>query len=548
MSTRFTTHEVVNQPPPLTPRNLYEADPLLKSILEPVLTEDAERDLVKQGQVWGATETHELARLANTTPPSLKTHDAFGRRLDVVEFHPAYHALMRRSAEAGLHCSVWEKSRADTGRRHVLRAARYFITAQVDCGHLSSMTMTHAALGVLSHDQHQYSEWGPRVVKRAYDHRFQPAGRKSAVTLGLALTEKQAGSDMAGLETQATSVRGGYSLLTGHKWFLSAPMSDAFLMLAQADGRLTCYLVPRFREDGSLNGLRLQRLKDKLGNKSNATAEVELAEAEALPLGPIGDGAKTIVDAITLSRLDHALASAGMMRMALARAVHHTRYRSAFGVKLFDAPLMRRVMADMSLDVAAASALTFALASAYDAATSDTRAAVYARVMTPAVRYWVCKAASALTAETMEVVGGNGFVEDHDLARLYRDAPGNAIWDGSGNVMCMDLLRALRSAPDALDIVLSHIADGLGATGPASVDVLHAAARACLEDEGSARILTEQLALTAAAAELRRVAPRQIADAFIDSRLAGQWRATYGMLDARFDFPGILNYLFPVPN
>ena len=314
MPPRFSTHEVVNQTPPYTPRNLYGLDPLLRTILEPVLDEAGEHDLVRHGQIWGTTETLELTRLANHSPPQLRTHDAYGRRIDVVEFHPSYHALMRRSADAGLHCSSWERNPQDAGRATVMRAARYYLTAQVECGHLWPLGMTHAALAPLAGSQQLRTDWVPRVLQRGYDHRFLPADRKKAVTIGIALTEKQAGTDLQKVTTRADRAAAGQYHLTGHKWFLSAPMSDAFLMLAQAQEGLSCFFVPRFASSGAINGLRIQRLKDKLGNRSNATAEAELAEAEAYLVGQPGEAETTIRDMLTLSRLDTALTSAALMR------------------------------------------------------------------------------------------------------------------------------------------------------------------------------------------------------------------------------------------
>ncbi len=322
-------------------------------------------------------------------------------------------------------------------------------------------------------------------------------------------------------------------------------MCDAFLVLAQLPEGLSCFLMARFLPDGAVNGLRLQRLKDKLGNRSNASSEVEFHRAGAYLVGEAGRGVQTILEMVNLTRVDCVVASAALMRSAAAMAVHHTRNRHVFGAELIEQPLMTRTLADMTLDVAAATSLSFRLAHAYDRRDTDAAEAAYARLMTAAAKYWICKSAPALIYEAMECLGGNGYVEEADLARIYREAPVNAIWEGSGNVMCLDVLRVLEKEPEALDAVLDDVKDSLGETSLVSIDVLKAASRACMDDIGSARILTEQLALTAAAAAVRRYAPRTIADAFLHSRLGSQWRATYGMLDARFDARSIVDYAFP---
>lgn len=548
MSSRLSTHDVINQTPPFAPRNLFTLDPLLTTLVETVFGPNNNREFAQFGQLWGTSETHELARLANSHPPILKSHDPQGRRLDIVEFHPAYHALMRRSAEAGLHSASWQPSEAERGHAAMHRATRLYIAGQVECGHLVSHMLTYATAGPVLQKRAAPSGWNERLVNRAYDHRFQPATEKAAISLGLGISEKQTSSDTAEITTHAVQSGPDRFALTGHKWSLSAPMSDGFVMLAQTKTGPTAFLVPRFREDGRINGIRYQRLKDTLGFRASATVEAELADAEAYLFGDLGGGQKTISSSQTLLRLDNAIISSALMRGALARAVQHTRHRNAYGRPVFSHPLMTRVLCDLALDTAAATAMALSTANIIDSAEGDENAAIYVKVMIPAIKYWICKTAPSLIAETIEVIGGNGYSHDHDLARAYRDAMLAPVWEGTGNILCLEVLNTLRETPGALDLVLDRIASGLGSTGPASVDVLHAAARACLQDEGSARILTEQLALTAAAAHLSKTVPRQIADAFVDSRLAGQWRATYGMLDARFDFSGILNYLFPEPH
>lgn len=539
--------EVTNQTPPITGGNAWRGDPLLIQIAEDFAA-PVRKDLDNLGRFVLSQEAHETARLANVEAPVLRTHDRQGRRIDTVDFHPAYHALMRRSVASGLHSSIWENGAAETGRRHQVRAARFYLSAQLETGHLCPITMTSASLAALMASPKLFREWAPRVTTRKYDQSSKPPIEKAGLTLGMGMTEKQGGTDLRANTTRAERASRDFHRLNGHKWFMSAPMSDAFLMLAQASEGLSCFLVPRVLGDGNGNGIRFQRLKDKLGNRSNASSEVELVNAIGQMIGEPGAGIKTIMDMVTLTRLDCAVASSGLMRAGLAEAIHHTRHREVFGKKLVDQPLMQRVLADMALDVAGASALSFRLARSFDEAASSQREASFARAMTPVVKYWVCKIAPALLYEAMECLGGNGYVEEMPLARYYREAPVNAIWEGSGNVMALDVLRVLGRAPGLFDEVLAGIEKDLGAGGPGTVAVLKAAMQVASSDEGSARILTEQLALSAAAAELKRMGAGRIADAFIETRLAGQWRTTYGMIDARHDARLIIDTLYPPAN
>ncbi len=541
------SEEVTNQPPPISGGNAWRGDPLLIQIAED-FSAPVRKDLDNLGRFVLTPEAQETARLANVETPVLRTHDRQGRRIDTVDFHPAYHALMRRSMASGLHSSIWENGAAETGRRHQVRAARFYLTAQLETGHLCPITMTSASLAALMASPQLFREWAPRVTTRKYDQSQKPPIEKTGLTLGMGMTEKQGGTDVRANTTKAERAGSGFYRLTGHKWFMSAPMSDAFLVLAQVGEGLSCFLVPRILGDGTGNGFRFQRLKDKLGNRSNASSEVEFVNAIGQMVGDPGAGVKTIMDMVTLTRLDCAVASSGLMRAGLAEAIHHTRHREVFGKKLVDQPLMQRVLADMALDVAGASALSFRLARSFDEAASSQREASFARAMTPVVKYWVCKIAPALLYEAMECLGGNGYVEEMPLARYYREAPVNAIWEGSGNVMALDVLRVLGRAPGLFDEVLAGIEQDLGAGGPGTVAVLRAAMQVASSDEGSARILTEQLALSAAAAELKRMGAGRIADAFIESRLAGQWRTTYGMVDARHDARLIVDTLYPPTN
>ncbi len=544
MNSAVDTHEVVNQSPPFSGVNLFNSDPALAALVEGIPNAVIDQ-LVEHGQVWGTPETFELGRIANASPPVLKAFDPNGMRIDAVEFHPAWHALMRRSIASGLHASIWDASDAESNVRSHARAARLFMTVQAEAGHLAPITMTNASVAALAHAPDIARQWLPKIRSRQYDSAARPVQDKKGATIGIGLTEKQAGSDLAGTTSHAEDGKDGTWRITGHKWFLSAPMSDAFLVLAKARDGLSCFLVPRFLPGGGRNGIRYMRLKDKLGNRSNATAEAEFDGATGWLVGELGRGLATIQDMQTLTRLDATVASAGLMRIALAEAVHHARHREAFGEALIDQPLMSRVLADMALDAVAAAALAFRLAESYDRANNDPAEAAFARLMTPAAKYWVSKIAPALIAEAMECLGGNGYVEESRLPRLYREAPLNAILDGPGNIMCLDVMRVMRRSSEPLEAVLATIEDALGGTAKSTLNVLRAAAAVALADEGSARVLTEQLAMTVAAASLRRRFPAVIADAFLETRLGKPWRTTYGMIDSRFDATAFINYICP---
>lgn len=540
-------NEPLNQSPPYTGRNLFATDPLLVA-LSGNLSPAAQKDFIKIGDALGTAESFQLADLANRNKPILKTHNERGKRIDRVEFHPSYHALLRRGVSYGLQGSVWEEPTAnkmDVGHHHQARAVRFFLTSQVECGHLCPLTMTNAAPAALRHSPRLAADWLPKVKNRTYDSTHKSPFEKKGITFGMGMTEKQGGTDVRANLTRAQAVNSDLWSITGHKWFLSAPMSDAFLVLAQAPGGLSCFLIPRMLPDGKMNNLRFQRLKDKLGNSSNASSEVEFNGTLGFLIGADGHGIRTILEMATLTRLDCAVASAGIMRSSLAHAVHHARHRSSFQKKLIDQPLQTRVLADLALDCGAATVLSMRLAESFDRAPRDETEAAFSRLMTPVVKYWVCKATPPFVTETMECLGGNGYIEDWPMARFYREAPVNAIWEGSGNVMCLDVLRALRSNPQTLDAVLLLVEAAFGSSQNPLLDVVRKAASAALKDEGSARIFTEQLALTVMAAELRRIARSDIADAFLESRLSRPYRTTYGMLDSRFDSRAILDAMYP---
>ena len=512
---RFDTHEVFNQSPPYENVDLFASDLPLQDAVKANGAASELSALAAFGKQWGTADMFALARQANENPPKLRTFDAKGNRSDTVEFHPAYHRFMRESIAAGLHASTWTPAgNRAAAPAEVVRSARFYMAAQVETGHLCPVTMTRAALAALAAEPELAAKVVPKVVTRNYDPLFRPWRDKSGMTLGMGMTEKQGGTDVRANTTTAVPTPEGYTIV-GHKWFLSAPMCDAFLILAQAPGGLTCFLLPRFRLDGSVNALRLQRLKDKLGNRSNASSEVEFTEAFAWRVGEEGAGVRTILQMVQLTRLDCAIASAGLMRMALAQAVHHCRHRSVFGKSLSDQPMMQAVLADMALEVEAAVAFVFRLARALDGA-ADPAEAAYARLMTPAAKYWICKLAPGFIVEAMECLGGNGYVEESMLPRLYREAPVNAIWEGSGNVMCLDVLRALKREEGAA--LATDLARKAGVDGAKMNQI----------QETDARAAVGKLAVLACAAALKASAPPAVTEAFIRTRLVTPHGAVYG--------------------
>jgi putative acyl-CoA dehydrogenase len=542
MTARFSTHEITNQSPPLENLNLFAADAPLREAVRREGGGHAAKRLEAFGARAGGAEALDRGRLANENPPRLRTHDAKGRRLDIVEFHPAYHACMQLSMAEGLHSSAWDlTATAASGTltplgsgANVVRAAGLYMAAQIEPGHCCPVTMTNASVPTLAIQPDLAKAWLPRIAGRTYDPSFRAPEKKSAVTIGMGMTEKQGGTDVRANSTSAEPVSGtggpgAEYILVGHKWFLSAPMCDAFLVLAQAPGGLSCLLVPRFLPDGTVNALRLLRLKDKLGNRSNASSEVELDGAHGWLVGEEGRGVPSIIEMVTHTRLDCAVSSAGLMRRAVAEALHHARHRSVFGKVLVEQPLMSQVLADLALEVEAATALSFRLARAFDRA-DDRRAAAWRRLMTPVTKYWVCKVAPPLVTEAMECLGGNGYVEESALPRLYREAPVNAIWEGSGNVMALDVLRVLQREPEVVEVVMEELEQAAG--DDAHLKAALSRLRAILHEprllDLRARALLEGLALVAAGAILRAHAPPAVADGFIATRLSGVPRQTYG--------------------
>ncbi len=504
----LATHDVTNQPGLLEDVNLFADDAILTAACDWSGAGAHRERLTRFGARVGSVEVQAWSAQANRATPEFKPFDRFGRRIDEVEFHPAYHALMALGLEAGVSAAAWTADRSG----HALHAALLFLMGQADFGVTCPMSMTYAVVPALRVEPAVAAEWVPRVTTAAYDPRFIPAGEKRAATMGMAMTEKQGGSDVRANTTHAERQADGDYALTGHKWFCSAPMSDAFLTLAYAEGGLTCFLVPRWRPDGERNEIEIQRLKDKLGDRSNASSEIEYRGASATRVGAEGRGVRTIIEMVQLTRLDCVIGSASQMRQAAALAAFHTQHRAAFQQRLVDQPLMRAVLADMALEVEAAVALAFRLAMALDGAAVNPREAALARIGLPIAKYLVTKRAPAVVAEAMECLGGAGYVEESTLPRLFRQSPLNAIWEGSGNVIALDLLRALQREPDAREALLAEIRIGPAAE---EVDRLLAAPIA----EGAARHVIERLAVALAAANLARFAPAAVSDAYATRRV-----------------------------
>jgi putative acyl-CoA dehydrogenase len=528
---RSLTHDVFNQSPPFEDINLFTCDRPLVETVAAYGGASAERELSDFGRHWGSAAMAARGRLANENTPKLKTFDARGNRRDEVEFHPAYHELMAHAAHAGMHNATWDtQGKPVGGAAHVVRGAKYYIAAQVESGHLCPITMTHASVAALASQPEILAKAMPVIATRAYDPSFAPWWSKRGMTLGMGMTEKQGGTDVRANMTRAMREGDAYRI-TGHKWFMSAPMCDAFLVLAQAVDGLTCFFMPRFAPDGSVNALQFQRLKDKLGNRSNASSEVEFVGAYAERIGEEGRGVRTIIQMVQLTRLDCAIACAGLMRSGLAHALHHARHRSVFQKHLADQPLMQAVLSDMALHVEASAALVLRLCHAFDRTHDDANEAAYMRLLTPAIKYWVCKSSPAFLYEAMECLGGNGYVEEGILARHYREAPVNAIWEGSGNVMCLDVLRAMSREADAALSVLQRLAsetEGL----PGAADAVAFIGKTFRRPDGErlARLAVEKLALLAAAAALNGISPRH-AELFALTRLATPRASMYGAVD-----------------
>ncbi|MFC7246869.1 acyl-CoA dehydrogenase family protein [Catellatospora aurea] len=539
------THEVFNQVPPLAGHDVA-ADPAL---LAATAREGAAwflDGLRRLGRLAGTEQAQRWGDEANRHTPVLRTHDRYGNRVDEVDFHPSWHELMRVAVGEGLAGGPWADPQPGA---HVARAAGLLVWSVVEQGHTCPISMTYAAVPALRHQPDLAARFEPLLTGRVYDPGLRAPEGKAGLLAGMGMTEKQGGSDVRANTTTATPAGDGTWLLRGHKWFTSAPMNDLFLVLAQAPGGLSCFLVPRVLPDGTRNTFRIQRLKDKLGNRSNASGEPEFDDTVAWLVGEQGRGVAVIIEMVSLTRLDSSLGSAAGMRAALSQAVHHARHRRAFGGPLLDKPLMRNVLADLAIESEAATTLVMRVAGAVDrAARGDHGEQEFARLATALAKYWVCKRQPAMVAEALECLGGNGYTEDSGMPRLYREAPLNGIWEGSGNVNALDVLRALAREPQSLAAYEQEIAAGLG--GDARLDQAWQELRKELADpadaELRARRTVERLALVLQGSLLVRHAPAAVADAFCASRLAGDRGLAFGTLPAGLDLAAILDRVPPV--
>jgi putative acyl-CoA dehydrogenase len=543
----FVTHEVTNQAPPLEGYNLFTTDRVLDDALARAGAAWSRDGAVALGAELGGAPL-EWGRLANVYSPVLKTHDRYGHRIDEVEFHPAWHDLMRTSVAHGLHALPWREPQPGA---HAARAARFFVMTQVEAGHLCPISMTYSGVPALRAQPEVAAEWEPRLTSTVYDPRMRPASEKTGALCGMAMTEKQGGSDVRANTTRAVALGapgpGREYAITGHKWFCSAPMCDVFLVLAHTERGLSCFALPRWLPDGTRNAFHLQRLKDKLGNRSNASSEVEFHGAWARMVGGEGRGVPTIIEMVNHTRLDCTIGSAAGMRAALVQAIHHARHRSAFGKRLVDHALMQNVLADLAVESEAATTLMMRLTHAYDAGVADEERA-FARLATAVAKYWVCKRQPVFVAEALECLGGAGYVEEAPLARFFRESPLNGVWEGSGNVICLDVLRAMGREPEAVEAFFREVDRGRG--HDARLDTFVDGLRDELTDFGDverrARRLVERMALALQGSLLVRVAPAAVAEAFVGSRLAGDHGNAFGTLPRGVDCAAIVERAWPV--
>ncbi|WP_434093413.1 acyl-CoA dehydrogenase family protein [Streptomyces griseorubiginosus] len=541
-----STHTVTNQPPPLAPYDA-SADPVLLEGLRREGAGWAEEQVRRLGLRAGSAEAQEWADLANRHEPVLRTHDRYGHRVDEVDFHPSWHHLMRTAVAEGLAGTPWAEDRPGA---HVARTAGGLVWGHTDAGHGCPTSMTYAAIPALRREPDLAKVYEPLLTGRVYEPELRVPTEKGGLLAGMGMTEKQGGSDVRTNTTAATpTAEPGVYTLRGHKWFTSAPMCDVFLVLAQAPGGLSCFLVPRILPDGSRNTFRIQRLKDKLGNRSNASSEPEFDRTVAWLVGPEGQGVKTIIEMVNCTRLDCVMMSATLMRKTLVEAGHHARHRSAFGARLVDQPLMRNVLADLALESEAATTLTLRLAGAADRAVrGDTGEQAFRRIATAVGKYWVTKRGPAFTAEALECLGGNGYVEESGMPRHYREAPLLSIWEGSGNVNALDVLRALRREPETAEALFGELALAQGADARLDAAVARLKDLLTTASETGARRLVEHMALTLQASLLVRHAPAAVADAFCASRLGGDWGHAFGTLPDATDLDTVLARALPGDN
>ena len=549
--TTFGNHEVANQPPPLVDYNVFEADTVLG---EAVRREGAEWDLERitaVGEYAGSADAQELGRLANENGPKLKTHDRFGNRVDIPEFHPAWDELMTAGVGFELHSSPWKDPQPGA---HVARGAAFMCMSQAEAGIGCPISMTYSVIPALRTQPELAAEWEPRFLSPSYDPANAPAPGKAGALAGMGMTEKQGGTDVRANTTIARPVNGGgpgaeYEL-SGHKWFMSAPQCDAFLVLAQADGGISCFLFPRWTPDGTRNRFRLQRLKDKLGNRSNASSEIEFDSASAWLVGEEGAGVRTIIEMVNHTRLDCVLGGATGMRAGVAQAIHHASHRSVFGRELVEQPLMRNVLADLAVESEAATVSAMRLARAYDEAIAgDEGAQQLKRIANAVLKYWICKRAPMHAGEALECLGGNGYVEESGMPRLFRESPLNSIWEGSGNVQCLDVLRAMVKSPASVEAFFAEVEEGAAAEPRLGefAGSLRQELPGDLETiEARARRIVEKMAFALQASLLVRYGDEAVADAFCASRLSGDWGQAFGTLPAGTDFGRIIERHRPV--
>jgi len=536
--------DVTNQPPPLEDYNLFDSDAVLRESVGREGASWAEGSLAALGGRLGSADTIALGAEANHNTPVLRTFDRYGARIDEVDFHSSWHTLLGLAMDAGLHSSPWAEPKRGA---HIARAAGCYMLAQIESGVYCPISMTYGAVPTLSRDQRIAADWLTRIFSRSYDRRFRPAPEKTSALIGMAMTENQGGSDLRANLSRATFYEADgerrYYRLNGHKWFMSAPMCDAFLMLAQTEAGPTCFFVPRWTPDGARNAIHIRRLKDKLGNRSNASSEIELDNTHGELLGEEGRGIQTIIEMGNYTRLDCAIGSSGLMRQALAQAIHHAQYRTTLQKHLVDHALMSNVLADLAIEAEAAALLALRLARAYD--DEGESALTFRRVVTPAAKFWICKRAPTFAAEAMEVLGGNGYVEDFSMARIYREVPVNSIWEGSGNIMCLDVLRALVKAPLAAAVLADEMRDAATADRRLAqfIDRMYAASMS-VRDEGQARVFVRDLVVALQASLLIRYAPQMVADVFCASRLGGGSSA-FGMLPPGVDTRRIVERAAP---
>jgi putative acyl-CoA dehydrogenase len=540
------THVVLNQPPPLVDYDMAGADPVLGEALAREGAGGWAEPVEGHGRLMGGAEAYNWGAQANRSTPVLHTHDPWGNRADTVEYHPSWHSLLGLAVGQGLHSLPYETEPGEGS--YPARTALTFLSSQVEAGHFCPVSMTTSAIPVIRRQAHLATEWAPLQLSRSYDPSFEPASKKSGVMVGMGMTEKQGGSDVRANTTRAIPIGGdGEFLLTGHKWFMSAPMSDAFLVLANTDKGLSCFFLPRFTPDGEINEIRIQRLKDKLGNRSNASSEVEFESAWALLIGEEGRGVSEIIEMVAGTRLDCVTGSAALMRQAVTQAVHHTVHRRAFGSPLVEKPLMRNVLADLEIETEAAVLMMMRLAGAFDRSPIDDDERRLRRILTPLAKYWVTKRCSEVVREALECLGGNGYVEESIMPRLYRESPVNAIWEGSGNVIALDLVRVLSSHPDAVDALEADLQDAAGIDDrlDSAIQSALTAARAPTDAEYEARRLAEGLALAVAGALLARHGRAEVWRGFASSRLSADRGALYGTLPVGLDVAAIIEPAIP---